>query len=185
LAARGLAGFTSPALRYLPDHRHAPTGSSWPVLIAAITEPLTGELRAVHRTFLARDGRGKAPIEPAKMTLGPTGGAVIRLSEPEPGRPLVIAEGIETAASAGLIFGAPAWAGIAAGNLGHIELPPSVGEVIIAADHDPIGQREAERAARRWQAEGRRVVIATPDTPGADFADILMRRRAREATHAA
>jgi putative DNA primase/helicase len=181
-----LSGFTSPALRFQPHHRHAPTGTSWPALMAAATNPTTGELRAVHRTYLARDGSAKAPVEPAKMTLGPIAGAAIRLADPEPGKPLVIAEGIETAASAGLILGAPAWAAIAAGNLPRIELPPAVVEVIIAADADPVGQREAERAARRWQAEGRRVSIATPDAPGQDFNDLLMRRTgAPEVAHGA
>jgi putative DNA primase/helicase len=185
-AARGLAGFTSPALRFLPDHRHAPSGTSWPVLLAAVTDPLTGRLQAIHRTYLARDGRGKALIEPAKMTLGPIAGAVIRLAEPQPGKPLVIGEGIESAASAGLILGCPAWAAIAAGNLSRIELPPAVVEVVIAADNDPVGQREAERAAQRWQAEGRRVRIAVPDAPGKDFNDLLVRRRgAQEVAHGA
>jgi putative DNA primase/helicase len=185
LAGRGLAGFASAALRFLPDHRHAPTGTTWPVLLAAVTCPMSRALRAVHRTFLARDGRGKAPVEPAKMTLGRTAGAVIRLSEPQPGKPLVIAEGVESAASAGLILGAPAWAAIAAGNLSRIELPPAVVEVVIAADADPVGQRAAERAAQRWQAEGRRVRIATPNTAGLDFNDLLGRRRgAPEVAHA-
>jgi hypothetical protein len=184
LAARGLSGFTSPALRYLPHHRHASSGIAWPVLVAAVTCPMSRALRAVHRTFLARDGRGKAPVEPAKMTLGPTAGAVIQLAEPQPGRPLVIGEGIESAASAGLILGCPAWGAIAACNLSRIELPPAVVEVIIAADADAVGQREAERAAQRWQAEGRRVRIATPNTAGSDFNDLLQRTGAQEVAHA-
>jgi putative DNA primase/helicase len=185
LAARGLVGFTSPALRFLAEHRHAPTGTTWPALIAAVTDPLTGRLQGIHRTYLARDGRGKAPVELAKMSLGPTAGAVIRLSEPQPGRPLVIGEGIESTISGGLILGAPAWAAVAAGNLARIILPPAVVEVVIAADNDPVGQREAERAARRWQAEGRRVRIATPNTAGTDFNDLLQRTGAREVAHGA
>jgi phage/plasmid primase-like uncharacterized protein len=185
LAARGLAGFTSPALRFRPVHRHAPSGTTWPVLLAAATNPITGRLQAIHRTYLARDGSAKAPVEPAKMTLGPIVGAVIRLSEPQPGKPLVIAEGIETAASAGLIFRCPGWAGIAAGNMSRIELPPAVVEVIVAADADPVGQREAERAAQRWAAEGRRVRIAEPNTAGTDFNDLLQRTGAPEVAHGA
>jgi putative DNA primase/helicase len=182
LTARGLAGFTSPALRFLPDHRHTPSDACWPVLLAACTCPMTGALRAVHRTFLRPDGNGKAPVEPAKMTLGPIGGAVIRLAEPMDSTPLVIGEGVESSASAGLLMGVPAWAAIAAGNLSRILLPETVEAVVIAADADLTGQREAEAAARRWQAEGRRVQIATPDTPGADFNDLL-RQRAETSTH--
>jgi hypothetical protein len=59
-----------------------------------------------------------------------------------------------------------------------------VREVVIAADNDPVGQREAERAAQRWQAEGRRVRIATPDAAESDFNDLLRRTGAREAAHA-
>ncbi|MFN6953780.1 MAG: toprim domain-containing protein [Acetobacteraceae bacterium] len=183
LAARGLAGFASPALRFLPDQRHAPTGSRWPVMLAACTCPTSGELRAVHRTFLARDGRGKAPVDPAKMTLGPTGGAVIRLAEPEAGKPLVIGEGIESSASAGLLIGAPAWAAIAAGNLSRIVLPGIVKAVVIAADPDPVGQREADAAGRRWQAEGRAVEIATPNDPNEDFNDMMTRHLAGAVAH--
>jgi phage/plasmid primase-like uncharacterized protein len=186
LAARGLSGFTSPALRFLAEHRHVSTGTIWPVLFGAVTDPLTGELRAVHRTYLARDGSAKAPVEPPRATLGPIAGAVIRLAEPQPGRPLVIGEGIETAASAALILGAPAWAAISASNLNRIKLPPAVTEAVIAADNDPVGQREAERAAQRWAAEGRRVRIATPNTAGTDFNDVLGRRRgAPEVAHGA
>jgi hypothetical protein len=185
LAARGLAGCRSPALRYLPHHRHAPTGTVWPALVAAVTDPRTGRLQAIHRTYLARDGSAKAPVEPAKMTLGPTAGAVIRLSEPQPGKPLVIGEGIESTISGALILKCPAWAAIAAGNLARIILPPAVVEVVIAADNDPVGQREAERAAQRWAAEGRRVRIATPNTAGSDFNDLLQRTGAREVAHGA
>jgi putative DNA primase/helicase len=110
---------------------------------------------------------------------------VIRLAEPQPGKPLVIGEGIETSAAAGVILGCPAWAATAADNLWRINLPPSMQEVVIAADADPVGQREAERAARRWQAEGRRVRIAEPNTAGSDFNDLLPRPGALEATHAA
>jgi putative DNA primase/helicase len=184
LAARGLAGFHSPALRFLPEHRHGPSGTTWPAMLAAVTDPTSGVLLAVHRTYLARDGRHKAPVEPAKATLGPIAGGVIRLAEPEAAKPLVIGEGIESAASAGVILAAPAWAAISAGNLSRIALPPAVREVVVAADHDPVGQREAERAAQRWQAEGRRVRIAMPDAADTDFNDLLMRRRlAREAAH--
>lgn len=184
LAARGLTGGDSPALRFLPNELHRPSNTRWPVLIAAITAPTSGALLAVHRTFLARDGSGKAPVDPPKMTLGPFAGGVIRLAEPEPEKRLALAEGVETALAASTILNAPAWAAIAAGNLHKIALPETVLDVILAADPDETGQREAERAALRWQAEGRRVRIATPDGDG-DFNDLLLRRRAaRGASHA-
>jgi len=39
------------------------------------------QLAAVHRTYLKADGSGKADIEPAKMMLGATKRAAVRLSE--------------------------------------------------------------------------------------------------------
>jgi hypothetical protein len=179
----GAAHLDGAALRYLPGELHRPSDTTWPVLLAAVTDPTSGVLLAVHRTFLARDGSGKAPVDPAKMTLGPIAGGVIRLGEPEAAKPLVIAEGIESAASAGVILGAPAWAAIAAGNLHKIALPVAVKAVVIAADPDATGQREADRAALRWQAEGRHVRIVTPDG-GGDFNNALQRQRARGADHA-
>jgi len=78
----------------------------------------------------------------------------------------VIGEGIETAASAGLLLGLPAWAAMSAGNLAKgLLLPPEVRAVVVAADPDRPGRAAADAAAIRWQAEGRRVRTATPITP--------------------
>ena len=49
-------------------------------MVALVTHAVTGEPVAIHRTFLAPDGHGKAPVEPNKMMLGPTRGGVVRLA---------------------------------------------------------------------------------------------------------
>jgi hypothetical protein len=49
---------------------------------------------AIHRTFLARDGGGKAPVDPQKMMLGPCREGTVRLADP--GEVLMVGEGIET-----------------------------------------------------------------------------------------
>jgi putative DNA primase/helicase len=99
------------------------------------------------------------------------------------GAPLVIGEGIETSLSAGRMIGAPAWASIAAGNMKRIIPPPDPSEIILAADPDPTGQVEAWAAADAWQAQGRRVRVATPETTGQDFNDVWRARMAQEAAH--
>lgn len=182
LAGRGLPRLAgSPALRFLPAHRHPNDGGSWPILIAAVRD-VTGEIVAIHRTYLARDGRGKAAIDPAKMTLGPVSGGAIRLDPIAP--ELAIGEGIESSASAGQLLGRPAWAAVSAGNLASgLILPAEVRTVVIAADNDPPGRRAAQAAAARWQAEGRRVRIALPDREAADFNDVLRDRLARDGAH--
>ena len=109
------------------------------------------------------------------MSKGPLAGGAIRLYPIAP--ELVIAEGIETAASAGRLMGLPAWVAVAAGNLQRtLALPPEVRSVVVAGDPDPAGRTAAEGAARRRRAEGRRVRIAMPDTPPQDFNDVLASR---------
>lgn len=160
-------------LLYLPDAKH-PTGRRLPCMVALLHD-LAGELVALHRTFLAPGGTGKAAVEPQRMTLGDVRGAAVRLYPAAPH--LVVAEGIESALAAAELLGLPAWAATSAGNLADaMALPAEVREVTIAADNDAPGRRAARAAALRWRAEGRTVKIATPDKPGADFNDLLRAR---------
>lgn len=179
LASRHIAHLTAcPDLRFRGDTWH-PESGKLPAMIALVRDA-AGEPLAVHRTFLRRDGSGKADVEPAKASLGPVWGGAVRLAPIA--AELVIAEGIETAAAAGLLAGLPAWAAISAGNLATgLVLPMGVRSVVIAVDRDPAGERAAHAVARRWQAEGRHVRLLVPDLPGSDAADVL---RAREVAHA-
>lgn len=183
LAARGLAGEASTALRFHPALRHPNATGTFPCMVALIVSTETGEPGAIHRTYLRRDGTGKAGVEPAKASKGPIRGGAIMLHKPVPGASLVIGEGIETSLSAGRMMGAPVWAAIAAGNLSQIKPPAEPSEIILAADPDPTGRREGWAAARLWQAQGRVVRIATPDTAGEDFNDLWRARMAREASN--
>lgn len=159
----------SSVLRYRADCSH-PEGGRLRALVALVQD-VAGKPLAVHRTFVGADGR-KANVDPPKASLGPIWGGAIRLHPAA--AELVVAEGIETAASAGLLLGLPCWAAISAGNLAAgLELPVAVRSVVIASDNDGPGQRAAQDAAARWRAEGRTVRIATPDKPGQDFNDVL------------
>ena len=145
----------------------------------ALVQDLAGQSIAVHRTFLARDG-SKARIEPDRASLGPVWGAAIRLLPIAADLPLVVGEGIESAASAGRLLGLPAWAAISAGNLEKaLVLPPEVRRLVIAADPDKAGEQAARAAALRWSAEGRQVEIARPRRGSGDFNDVI-----RETTNA-
>jgi putative DNA primase/helicase len=165
----------SDALRFLRDCPH-PNGARLPALVALAVDA-RGKPVAIHRTFLRGDGSGKAEVEPVKATLGPVSGSAVRLAPLA--AEIVLGEGIETVASAGLLLGFPAWSGISAGNLARtLALPREVRAVVVAADPDDPGMRAACGAARRWKAEGRRVRIATPNQRCADFNDLLMEARA-------
>jgi putative DNA primase/helicase len=174
LGNRGLRLPPSAPLLYLANAKH-PSGRALPCMLALLHD-LAGDLVAVHRTFLAPGGTGKAGVEPVRMTLGDVRGAAVRLYPVAPH--LVVAEGIETALAAAELLGLPAWAATSAGNLGDsLALPPEVREVTIGADADPPGRRAAKAAAARWRAEGRTVRVAMPDKPGADFNDLLLERK--------
>jgi putative DNA primase/helicase len=180
LSARGLPGLAgSQALRFRADMWH-PEGGKFPAMVALVSDVSGAEI-AIHRTYLKRDGSGKANVEPPRAALGPIWGGAVRLDPLDPGKPMVIGEGIETAASAGLLLGLPAWAAIAAGNMAKgVVLPPEVRRLVIAADPDDAGRKAARDAWLRWRAEGREVRVALPDGSG-DFNDVL---RAREVPHA-
>src|SRR5690606_36040541 len=82
LSSRGLTLAASSTLRFHGGLKH-PSGGLWPAMVALVTHGVTESPTAVHRTFLARDGGGKAPVEPAKMMLGPCRGGVVRLGVPD------------------------------------------------------------------------------------------------------
>ena len=169
LLRRGITLPMPPSLRFHSGLKH-PSGCAYPCMVAAVSTP-NGQMSAVHRTYLAWDGKGKAPVDPVKMTLGPIGKNAIRLSPVAP--KLIIAEGIETALSVMQATGTGAWAAISAVGLRTVELPPEVRHVIIAADGDDAGMNAARAARQRLVAEGRVVEIAYAP-PGKDFNDLLM-----------
>ena len=173
LSVRGLAGLEqSAALRFGPSIGHPQGGPKLPAMLAEIVDA-AGEMTGLHRTYLRPDGAGKAAVEPAKASLGVVWGGAIRLHPHDSARPLVIGEGIETAASAGILLQAPAWAAVSAGNLGGgVVLPEEVRDVIIAADDDQEGERRAQQAAWRWNREGRSARIARPRA--GDWNDVLL-----------
>jgi hypothetical protein len=181
LATRGLVLPDGAALRFLSDAKH-PSGARCMCMIALAVDD-AGRGQAVHRTYLAPGGIGKAKLDPPRATLGPIGGAVVRLCQPREGETLVIGEGIESSLSAGLLTGLPAWAALSAGNMARVPLPDHVQAVWIASDHDAAGQSAAWQAADAFMARGRAVQVLTPDTAGEDFNDVVQRRAAQGVAH--
>ena len=110
------------------------------------------------------------------MMLGPAAGGAVRLAAA--GETLIVGEGIESSLAAAQASGLAAWAAASAAGMRLLNLPPTVREVVIAADNDKsrTGEEAARAAATRWLNEGRRVRIAIPPQPGTDFADILVGR---------
>jgi putative DNA primase/helicase len=170
LASRGLHIPPPPTLRFHAALKH-PSGGVWPAMVALVTHGSNDTPLAIHRTFLACDGRGKAPVNPQKMMLGPCRGGAVRLGLP--GEVLMVGEGIETCLAAIRATGHPAWAALSTSGLRTLDPPDFVRDVIVLADGDDPGEAAARACAWRWKREGRRVRIARPPR-GMDFNDMLV-----------
>jgi hypothetical protein len=181
LASRGLRPQIPQTLRYHAGLRH-PSGGIWPAIVALVTRGADDSPLAIHRTFLARNGRGKAPVNPQKMMLGACRGGAVRLAVPA--TELMVGEGIETCLAAMLAVDKPAWAALSTTGLRALDLPRAVRDVIILADGDEAGEAAANDAALRWMREGRGVRIARPPR-GLDFNDMLLGDRGRDLQQAA
>ena len=168
LVSREIVGPLPASLRFHAGLKH-PSGSRWPAMVALMTDVESGNPVAIHRTFLAPDGKGKAPVSPQKMMLGPTRGGAVRLSKP--GETLAIGEGLESCLSVMRATGIPTWAALSTSGLKTLSLPANIRDVIVLADGDDAGDRAAQEAARHWKNEGRRVRIARPPR-GMDFNEI-------------
>lgn len=171
LASRGINLLPPVALRFHAGLKH-PSGGIWPAMVALVTRGSDGTPLAIHRTFLARDGAGKAPVDPAKMMLGPCRGGAVRLAVP--GEILMVGEGVETCLAAMLATGHSSWAALSTSGLRALDLPRDVRDVIVLADGDEAGESAARACALRWKQGGRRVRIARPPR-GMDFNDMLVR----------
>jgi hypothetical protein len=171
LLSRGLHLPAPPVLRF-QVLRHS-SGRTWPAMVALVTRGSDSTPLAIHRTFLARDGAGKAPVDPQKMMLGPCSGGAVRLADPSD--LLMVGEGIETCLAAMQATGNPTWAALSTSGLRSLDLPKDVCDVIVLADGDDAGEAAAQDCAWRWKREGRRVRIARPPH-GLDFNDMLMGR---------
>ena len=152
LRSRGLSlGGKSSALRFHPKCWHREEGQTKPVprpaLIAAVTDG-AGVLQGVHRTWLAPDGQGKAPVQTPRRAMGHLLGNAVRLSPSDDF--LVVGEGIETMLSLSEAApDLPVWAALSSGHLGAVLLPEGLQRLYIAVDRDPAGARAAERLGAR------------------------------------
>jgi hypothetical protein len=172
LRCRGISLELPPTLRFSTQLRHAPSASAWPAIIAGV-QAANGRLCGVHRTYLARDGQGKAPISPNKMMLGAVGGGAVRLARA--GTELAIGEGIETCLAFMQETQISTWAALSTGGMRSVIVPalPLAARVYLVVDNDAAGESAADELARRLVREGHRVTLARA-AAGKDVNDALL-----------
>ncbi len=177
LAARGLKLAPFPKmLRYTTRARYQnddKSASHHPAMIARFVSP-DGAAMTTHTTFL--DDMGHKADVPVQKKLAPCavpqGGAVRLANSAET---MGIAEGIETALSAMLLFDVPVWAALSTGPMTKWQPPPTARHVIVFADNDDnfAGQHAAYSLAHRLRGEGYRVEVRIPDLADTDWNDML------------
>ena len=178
LASRIGGEFPHPsgAIRLHKSLWHPEERQSFPAMVAKVTD-LNNKPVSIHRTFLNQDGTSKAKIKKAKMLMSSTipDGSAIRLMPYS--HVLGIAEGIETAFSASMIFGIPVWAAISASIMVKWLPPDIVEKVVIFGDNDKnfVGQLSAYRLAHTLMRDypHKKIVVAIPNIGGADWNDVL------------
>ncbi len=162
-------------------HEGAPLGV-FPAMVAPIVAP-DGQVVALHRTYLTRDGR-KADVPTVKKLTGAAGslaGAAVPLYRPH-GERIGIAEGIETALAASCATGVPTVAAYCADNLARWRWPAEVRRLLVFADADEAGKRAADELVARAVRAGLQAQALAPSMPGADWADVWAAAGAAEAT---
>nr|WP_242006358.1 toprim domain-containing protein [Acetobacter estunensis] len=176
------------SLRFNPAVWCAEVERPLPAMLAAICGA-NGKQVAVHRTWLVQTASGmwtKADLRASKKVLGSFAGGSIRLwrgatgkslGMAEPGESVIVAEGIETGLSVALAC--PEYRTLCAvslSNMGRLELPEAITDIIIAADNDAgneSARKALDAACQKFIEQGRIVRVAMPETKGRDWNDVI------------
>ena len=132
----------------------------------------------MHLTYLTAYGK-KADVTPQKRVMRGTlpAGCAIRLWEPR--EVMGIAEGIETAMSAAILFRMPVWAAVSGIMLSKWEPPAIAKKIVVFGDNDLsfTGQAKAYELAQRLSVKRcLEVDVEIPTAPGTDWNDVLLQR---------
>jgi Toprim domain-containing protein len=165
LRSRGIIGLGDlDCLRFHPRcyyraHDNAPR-ETWPALVAAVTD-LDGAMTGILRTWLARDGSGKAPLETPRRALGRLLGSGVRFGRATD--VMAAGEGLETMLSLRVVLPAmPMVAALSSAHLAALILPSGLRRLYIARDNDRAGHRAADALGIRANADGIEDIVLTP-----------------------
>lgn len=169
----------SPALRLVSDYTYFDKESNKTTIhecMVAIVQGPDGKPVSAHRTYLDKSGY-KAKVECAKKMMPGSipAGSAIRLAKA--GKTLGIAEGIETALAASILYGGiPVWSCISAKVMEKFVPPEGVERLLIFADNDEnfVGQLSAYTLANKLATNSKLTVeVEIPYRKGIDYCDML------------
>ncbi|WP_141313074.1 DUF7146 domain-containing protein, partial [Novacetimonas hansenii] len=161
------------SLRFHPDCYYRADADSpteiWPAMIAAVTD-LEGRVTGVHRTWLARDGRGKAPVQIPRRAMGDLLGHAVRFGAASD--VLAAGEGVETVLSLREVMpDLPLAACLSSAHLAAMTFPPTLRRLYVLRDDDPAGDHAVTALHARTQEAGIECLVLSPRL--ADFNDDL------------
>lgn len=157
---------TAPRWKEAKDDHPIPTH---PAMVSLVREP-GGAPKALHLTYIAPDGSGKAFGDRSRLMFGSVRGYSVHLGQPA-GGVLAVGEGIETCGAYSTLKGVPAWSALSTSGVQNFVPPPRLKRLIIAADGDPGGARAAQALAERACKFCDVEIDPAPD--GQDWADVL------------
>ncbi len=147
-----------PRCYYRPD-QHSPT-ETWPAMIASVTD-LGGHQTGAHRTWLAHDGLGKAPIDTPRRAIGDLLGQAVRFGVADD--VMTAGEGIETMLSLRMALpNLPAVAALSAAHLAAIAFPTTLRRLYIVRDDDPAGDGAMTTLIERAETVGIEAIALSP-----------------------
>ena len=143
---------------YRPDE-HSPT-ETWPAMVAAVTD-LSDGITGAHRTWLAPDGSGKAPIDIQRKAMGDLLGHAVRFGLS--GDVLAAGEGIESVLSAREVMpGMSAAAALSAAHLAAIQFHDALRRLYVVRDNDRAGDGARNTLIERANAVGIEAIALSP-----------------------
>lgn len=147
-----------PRCYYRPNAHASP--ETWPAMIAAVTDT-GGALAGAHRTWLAPDGSGKAPVDTPRRAMGDLLGHAVRFGMARDA--MAAGEGIETVLSLRCALPRlPMAAALSAAHLAAFRFPVSLRRLYIVRDNDPAGDGARDRLAERADEAGIEAITLSP-----------------------
>lgn len=177
LRSRGITELRdTSALKFHPNCYYRGQGEdqteTWPAMIAAVTDE-GGKVTGVHRTWLARNGGSKAPVDTQRKAMGDLLGHAVRFGVAK--EVMAAGEGIETVLSLRQALPKmPMVAALSAGHLAALLFPAHLRRLYIVRDNDPAGDGARDSLVARANEVGIEAITLSPML--GDFNDDLVTR---------
>lgn len=171
LASRGLE--VAPGIRFARDVPYYEEGKDT-IMLDAMIAPITlnGETLSAQATYLRSGKKADVPVPRKTLPGRPIAGGACELYPAA--ECMGVAEGVETAIAAKMLFNTPTWATLSTSGMKSWQWPAVAKDIWIFADKDAnyAGHAAAYALAHRIVKAGLTATVLFPDIVG-DFNDVL------------